>query len=139
MRMTAITLLVRDYDEALAWFCERLGFSCVENTRLGHGKRWVMVSPEGHGTSILLARPSTPAQARRIGRQGEDRVMFFLATDNFDRTYARFRTSQVKFIERPRREAYGRVVKFEDLYGNRWDLIEPVSRRRPRARPSLPR
>ncbi len=139
MRMTAITLLVRDYDEALTWFCERLGFFCVENTALGQGKRWVVVCPEKDGTSLLLARPSTPAQWRRIGRQGEGRVMFFLATDNFERSYARFRASRVRFLERPRREPYGRVVKFEDLYGNRWDLIEPVNPRRQRARPSLPR
>lgn len=124
-RIGAVTFLVRDYDEAIAWFCEALGFRLVEDTPLGGGKRWVLVSPGDGGTPLLLAEASTETQRARIGDQTGGRVAFFLHTDDFARDHARMRAAGVRFNEEPRHEAYGTVAVFEDLYGNLWDLIEP--------------
>lgn len=124
-RIGAVTFLVRDYDEAIAWFCEALGFPLVEDTPLGGGKRWVLVSPGDGGTPLLLAEASTETQRARIGDQTGGRVAFFLHTDDFARDHARMRAAGVRFNEEPRHEAYGTVAVFEDLYGNLWDLIEP--------------
>ena len=124
----AATLLVRDYDEAIGWFSEKLGFVLVEDTDLGGGKRWVLVAPDvGPGTCLLLARASTPAQRQRIGDQTGGRVALFLHTDDFVRDYEKMRQCGVRFVEQPRVEAYGAVAVFEDLYGNRWDLLQPAS------------
>ena len=125
----AVALLVRDYDEAIAFFCGALGFDLVEDTALGADKRWVRVAPKGRGkTAILLARAVGAAQSARIGDQGGGRVMFFLETADFARDYAAMTAAGVRFRETPRDESYGQVAVFEDLYGNPWDLIEPSRR-----------
>lgn len=124
-RIGAVTFLVRDYVEAIAWFRDALGFALVEDTPLGGGRRWVLVSPGDRGTPLLLAEASTDEQRARIGDQTGGRVGFFLHTDDFARDHARMRAAGVRFNEEPRHEAYGTVAVFEDLCGNLWDLIEP--------------
>ena len=123
-----IALLVRDYDEAIAWYQGALGFSLLEDTPLGDGKRWVRIAP---GTDaafcLLLARASTPEQQAAVGNQHGGRVGFFLHTDDFARDHARLTAAGASFEEAPRREPYGTVVVFRDLYGNRWDLIQPAA------------
>jgi len=124
-RLAAITLVVRDYDEAITYFRDKLGFDLVEDTPLAGGKRWVVVAPsESAGAAILLARAATPEQERPIGNQTGGRVAFFLHTDDFARDYVRMKAAGVEFIEEPRHEAYGHVVVFRDLYGNKWDFVE---------------
>lgn len=124
-RIGAFTFLVRDYDEAIAYFTGSLGFNLVEDTKLSEDKRWVLVEPSGGSAMrILLARASTPEQVARIGDQTGGRVFLFLETDDFSRDYTSMKSNGVRFIEEPRRETYGTVAIFEDLYGNRWDLIE---------------
>lgn len=125
-RLSAMTFLVREYDEAVAFFTAGLGFGLLEDTPLGDGKRWVRVAPRGGGTGLLLARAATPEQAAAVGRQGGGRVFLFLETDDFARDHARMRAAGVVFDEEPRREAYGTVAVFRDLYGNKWDLIQPA-------------
>ena len=120
-----IALLVRDYDEAIAYFTRCLGFELVEDTPQSASKRWVVVAPPGGGgTALLLARAATPEQERRIGDQTGGRVFLFLGTDDFWGDYERMRARGVDFAEEPRQESYGMVVVFRDLYGNRWDLLE---------------
>ena len=124
-----ISVVVRDYDEAIAFFTQSLGFELVEDSpstdRLGRDKRWVMVAPPGsHGTKILLARASTPEEASRVGNQTGGRVFLFLHTDDFWRDYREMTARGVKFRESPREESYGTVAVFEDLYGNTWDLLQ---------------
>jgi catechol 2,3-dioxygenase-like lactoylglutathione lyase family enzyme len=126
MRLSLVTLLVRDYDEALEWYCRRAGFDLVEDTDRGDGTRWVVIGPPGPvGTQLLLARASTPEQVARVGDPGGGRVMHFLATDDFAGDHARMVAAGVHFREEPRHEPYGDVAVFEDLYGNPWDLIQP--------------
>ena len=120
-----ITLVVRDYDEAIAYFSGALGFRLVEDSPQDGGKRWVVVAPDGGGTGLLLARAATPVQQAAVGNQTGGRVAFFLHTDDFARDYARMTAWGVTFVEQPRDEPYGKVVVFQDLYGNKWDLIEP--------------
>lgn len=121
-----VALLVRDYDEAIAYFVDRLGFRLVEDTPRSATKRWVLVAPPGgRETALLLARAVGPEQEAAVGRQGGGRVFLFLHTDDFARDHAAFRERGVHFTEAPREEAYGTVAVFEDLYGNRWDLIQP--------------
>lgn len=122
--MGLVTLVVRSYDEAIRFYVEGLGFTLVEDTPQGD-KRWVVVSAGG-GTSLLLAEASTEEQRARIGDQTGGRVGFFLNTDDFDRDHARMTAFGVKFLETPREEVYGKVAVFEDLYGNRWDLLQPA-------------
>ena len=123
-----ITLVVRDYDEAIAFYTGALGFALLEDTALGGGKRWVRVAPRGASeTALLLAQADGDAQRARIGDQTGGRVGFFLHTDDFDRDHAAMAARGVRFLEAPRREAYGTVAVFEDLYGNRWDLLEPAA------------
>jgi catechol 2,3-dioxygenase-like lactoylglutathione lyase family enzyme len=130
-RIAAVSLLVRDYDEAIAYFTEALGFTLVEDTKLSEEKRWVLVAPaNGSGPGLLLARADTAAQAARIGDQTGGRVFLFLHTDDFRRDYDAMRARGVVFHEEPRRETYGTVAVFEDLYGNKWDLLEPADRNR---------
>lgn len=118
-------MIIRDYGEAIAFFVDKLGFELREDARLDEEKRWLVVAPPGSTESgILLAKAATPAQAQAIGNQSGGRVFLFLATDDFNRDYETFRKRGVKFLEEPRREPYGTVAVFEDLYGNRWDLIE---------------
>lgn len=121
-----VTFLVRDYDEAIAWFTGALRFELLEDTPLGEGKRWVRVAPPGAaGAALLLAEAASPEQERRIGDQTGGRVAFFLNTDDFWGDHAHMQAHGVRFAEQPRREPYGTVVVFYDLYGNAWDLIEP--------------
>lgn len=122
----AVSLLVRDYDEAIAFFVGKLGFELSEDTDMGGGKRWVRVTPKGGRTSLLLARATTDAQRAAVGRQAGDRVWLFLETDDLIRDHAAWTAAGVKFRETPRQESYGKVVVFQDLYGNAWDLIEPA-------------
>jgi catechol 2,3-dioxygenase-like lactoylglutathione lyase family enzyme len=126
MEIGLVTLVVRDYDEAIAWFTQKLGFAVVEDRALSPEKRWVVVSTE-RGASLLLARAASDAQEAAIGMQTGGRVGFFLSTREFDRHNALFRERGVEFEEEPRAEEYGRVAVFKDLYGNRWDLLEDRS------------
>lgn len=119
------TLLVDDYDTAIAWFTRVLRFELLQDTPLAPGKRWVVVAPSRTGGALLLARAATPEQQALVGRQGAGRVWLFLHTDRFDDDLARLREHGVHITEVPRDEPYGRVVVFEDGWGNRWDLIEP--------------
>jgi catechol 2,3-dioxygenase-like lactoylglutathione lyase family enzyme len=125
-RLATVTLLVRDYDEAIAWYTRALGFTIAEDTTLGGGKRWVVLKPaEGTGARLLLARAVGDRQVARIGDQTGGRVAFFLETDDFASRHAAMLAAGVVFTEEPRREPYGTVAVFRDLYGNLWDLIEP--------------
>ncbi len=123
--IASLALLVADYDEAIDFYVGKLGFSLIEDTPLGNGKRWVRVAPREGGAALLLARADGPEQAEHIGDQTGGRVFLFLETDDFVRDHALFSDRGVRFLEEPRCEAYGTVAVFEDLYGNRWDLIEP--------------
>ena len=117
---------MHDYDEALAFFVDCLGFQLLEDTPLSPTKRWVVVAPDGaREAALLLARAVGPEQAAAVGRQGGGRVFLFLHTDDFARDHAAFQARGVRFVEAPREEVYGTVAVFEDLYGNRWDLIQP--------------
>jgi len=125
--LSAISILVADYDEAIAWYCSKLGFELIVDTPMGGEKRWVVVAPNaGAQTRIILAKASGSEQIALIGRQMGGRVGFFLQTDAFDDTYARMAKLGVVFREEPRSESYGKVVVFEDCYGNGWDLIQPA-------------
>jgi lactoylglutathione lyase len=118
-------LVVRDYDEAIAFYTQSLGFQRIEDTDLGNGKRWVLVRPPGsEGTDLLLARAINPEQSSRIGNQTGGRVFLFLHTDDFWRDYREMSGRGVKFVRPPSEEAYGTVAVFEDLYGNKWDLLQ---------------
>ncbi len=120
-----VALVVRDYDEAIAFFTGILRFKLIEDTPLSDQKRWVLVAPpDSNGTNLLLARAATPEQASRVGNQTGGRVAFFLHTDNFWRDYNAMKSKNVKFISYPKEESYGTVAVFEDLYGNKWDLLE---------------
>ena len=124
-RLGAISYLVRDYDEAIAWFTTVLGFTLIEDRALGGGKRWVQVAAvEGAETSLLLARASGDQQIAQIGQQAGGRVFLFLETDDFERDHTRMQAAGVVFREAPRHEAYGTVAVFLDLYGNPWDLLQ---------------
>src|SRR5215204_4429609 len=121
-----IALVVRDYDEAIAYYTETLGFTLIEDIyQPEQDKRWVIVAPaESSGTTVLLAQASTPEQERFIGNQTGGRVFLFLSTDDFWRDYNRMVSSGVTFRREPKVESYGTVAVFEDLYGNLWDLLE---------------
>jgi catechol 2,3-dioxygenase-like lactoylglutathione lyase family enzyme len=125
--LAAVALLVREYDEALAFFTEALGFRVLEDTPLGGGKRWVVIAPpDTRGASLLLARVASPEQLKSVGNQAGGRVFLFLHTDDFWRDYRLMQAANVKFLEAPRQESYGTVAVFEDLYGNKWDLLQPI-------------
>jgi catechol 2,3-dioxygenase-like lactoylglutathione lyase family enzyme len=120
-----VALVVRDYDEAKAYYRGVLGFELIEDTAFPDGKRWVLVAPPGsRETRLLLARAATPEQAKRVGDQTGGRVFLFLHTDNFWRDVRAMQEKGVKFCEQPRKESYGVVVVFEDLFGNRWDVLQ---------------
>jgi catechol 2,3-dioxygenase-like lactoylglutathione lyase family enzyme len=126
--LVQVTLVVREYDEAIAFFTHQLGFHLLEDTILGDGKRWVVVAPNGSPTlRLLLARASTPDEIRSVGNQTGGRVFLFLLTDNFWDDYRNMQSRGVKFLETPRKESYGTVAVFEDLYGNNWDLLMPTT------------
>jgi catechol 2,3-dioxygenase-like lactoylglutathione lyase family enzyme len=127
-RIALVTLVVDDYDEAIRFYTRALGFRLVEDEPRPGGGRWVVVAPdaEEHGSALLLALASGEGQRGRIGDQTGGRVGFFLHTDDFARDHARMRAEGVTFLEEPRHEPYGTVAVFEDLYGNRWDLLQPA-------------
>jgi catechol 2,3-dioxygenase-like lactoylglutathione lyase family enzyme len=118
------TLVVRDYDEAIAWFTTRLGFKLTADEPRENGKQWVTVHPTRGGAGLLLARAATEPQVAHVGDQTGGRVAFFLHTDDFDRDHAAYLSRGVEFTESPRHEEYGKVAVFRDLYGNKWDLVE---------------
>jgi catechol 2,3-dioxygenase-like lactoylglutathione lyase family enzyme len=125
--LAIVALVVRDYDEAIDYYTRVLGFTLVEDRDMpAENKRWVVVSPGAGGARLLLARASNEAQHARIGDQAGGRVFLFLHTDDIARDVARYREHGVRFHGAPREEPYGKVVVFDDLYGNRWDLIEPA-------------
>ena len=119
------TLVVADYDEAITFYVEQVGFQLTRDDDFGGGKRWVVVTPPGSQGGLLLAKASDQAQSVRIGDQTGGRVGFFLHTDDFAADHARMLAAGVRFLEEPRREAYATVAVFEDIYGNRWDLLQP--------------
>jgi lactoylglutathione lyase len=123
-----ITYVVREYDEAIAFFTQKLGFTLVEDADMGAGKRWVVVRPPNSaGTAVLLARAATPEQTACIGNQAGGRVFLFLHTNDFHRDHSAMLANGIRFLEPPRSEPYGTVAVFEDLYGNKWDLLEPAA------------
>ena len=125
-KIVQLTLVVRDYDEAIQYYKNLLDFRLVEDTNLGNGKRWVVVRPPGSdGCGLLLAKAKNEAQLASVGQQTGGRVFLFLHTDDFWRDYERMRSRGVRFTEEPREESYGTVVVFADLYGNLWDFIQP--------------
>ena len=124
-RLATVALVVGDYDDAVRWYTEKLGFALAEDVDLGGGKRWVALSAGKDGARLLLARAEGERQASRVGDQTGGRVFLFLETDDFARDHAAMLSKGVSFKEEPRRESYGRVAVFTDLYGNLWDLIEP--------------
>lgn len=125
--IAAIALLVPDYDAGIAFYVDELGFDLLEDTVLSETKRWVRVAPKGAETALLLAKADSLEQVVAIGNQTGGRVGFFLHTDDFARDYAAMKTAGVTFLEEPRHEIYGSVVVFQDPFGNKWDLIEPLS------------
>ena len=124
-RLGLVTYVAREYDEAIGFFVGKLGFTLIEDTDMGGGKRWVVVSA-GEGASLLIARADGEQQVASVGNQTGGRVGFFLQTDDFNRDFAEWTACGVKFREQPRREVYGIVAVFEDVYGNTWDLIQPA-------------
>lgn len=123
--ISQLCLLVRDYDEAIAFYTRKLGFQLLEDTPLSEEKRWVRVGPIGGGFNLLLAKAATDEQLQQVGNQSGGRVFLFLETDSFTKNYQAMKSRGVTFLEEPREEPYGTVAVFVDLYGNKWDLIEP--------------
>ncbi len=124
--IASLALLIRDYDEAIAFFTGALRFAVVEETLLSEDKRWVVVAPpDGQGAALLLAKAVTPEQLAHVGNQTGGRVFLFLHTSDFSADYRHMQAHGVRFAEEPREEPYGRVVVFFDLYGNKWDLVQP--------------
>jgi len=122
-----LTLVVRNYDEALEFFTQKLGFQLLEDTPLPDNKRWLLVAPpHSRGAALLLAEADTPDQSHAIGNQTGGRVFLFLHTDDFWRDYKAYQSRGVRFLETPREEPYGTVAVFQDLYGNKWDLLQPA-------------
>lgn len=125
-QLALTTFLARDYDDAIAWFTDALGFKVRQDKDMGGGKRWVEVAPSDGGSGLLIAKAANAQQDAAVGNQAGGRVLFFLHTDDFARDYHAMLAKGVHFVEEPRDEDYGRVVVFTDLYGNKWDLIEPA-------------
>ena len=132
-KIGSVSLLVRDYDEAISFYVDKLGFTLIEDTDMGNGKRWILVAPQNSTEALrsdsgqaclLLAKASSPEQLLHVGDQTGGRVFLFLHTDDFWRDYNRMKKNGVHFLEEPRNESYGMVVVFEDLYGNKWDLLQ---------------
>ena len=124
-QIVQLTLVVRDYDEAIVFYTEKLGFDLLEDTRLSDTKRWVRVAPQLSNCSLLLAKAVSDEQCLSIGNQTGGRVFLFLHTDNFWRDFGAMQSRGVNFVGEPREEEYGTVIVFTDLYGNKWDLVEP--------------
>lgn len=128
-KLTQIALVVNDYDEAIAFYTQKLKFDLVEDTALSETKRWVVVAPRGDGgCNLLLAKAANDLQKSRIGNQTGGRVFLFLHTDNFERDYQNLLDQGITIVRKPSVETYGTVAVFEDLYGNLWDLIEPAKK-----------
>ena len=126
-QLAHIAIVVKDYDEAIAFYTQKLGFILLEDTTLSDTKRWVKVSPPGNGNcSLYLAKAANDDQISRVGNQTGDRVFLFLYTDDFWRDFNLYTSKAVQFVREPVQETYGTVAVFEDLYGNLWDLIEPI-------------
>jgi len=123
--ITHLALVVRDYDEAIAFYTQKLGFILLEDTVLSESKRWVLVAPPGSECSLLLAKAAAPSQQNAVGNQTGGRVFLFLRTDDFYRDYDAMLAKGIRFVRPPAKEDYGTVAVFEDLYGNLWDLIGP--------------
>ncbi|MFN8411459.1 MAG: VOC family protein [Anaerolineales bacterium] len=124
--ITSFAFIVKEYDEAIQYFTEKLKFDLIEDTRLDEEKRWVLIAPKGgNGSKILLAKAASPEQAQAIGNQSGGRVFLFLQTDDFWRDYQEMKSCGIQFMEEPRNEEYGTVAVFSDLYGNKWDLLQP--------------
>jgi catechol 2,3-dioxygenase-like lactoylglutathione lyase family enzyme len=126
MKIAAVTYLVRDYDEAIRWFVDVLGFELRQDQKLDDDKRWVLVAPKGAESGFVLAKASGANQTAEIGKAAGGRVAYFLHVDHFDATYKELLKRGVQFYEIPRQETYGMVAVFEDIYQNRWDLLGPV-------------
>ncbi|WP_416437795.1 VOC family protein [Phnomibacter sp. MR] len=127
LSLAQIAIVVNDYDEAIAFYCGKLGFTLMEDTIMSATKRWVVVSPnDGNGCQLLLAKAANEEQASRVGNQTGGRVFLFLHTSNFDDMYSRLLEQEITIVRPPSTEAYGRVCVFADCYGNLWDLIEPA-------------
>lgn len=126
-QLMLVAVVVREYDEAISFYVDRLGFELVEDKPMPEpGKRWVVVRPPGSGAGVLLARATSAAQSAAVGQQTGGRVFLFLHTDDLARDHAAYSARGVRFVRGPTREPYGSVAVFSDLYGNLWDLIEPV-------------
>ena len=123
-QIAQVTLMVNDYDEAIAFYTQKLGFTLLEDTVLSPAKRWVLIAPKGDSFRLLLAKAAGDKQRSRIGNQTGGRVFLFLYTDDFWRDYHQYQSAGVKFVREPQEEPYGIVAVFQDLYGNLWDLIE---------------
>ena len=124
--INAVTVVVNDYDEAIAFYVNQLGFELIEDTRLSDEKRWVLVAPKGaKEMRLLLAKAASAEQSKSVGHQTGGRVFLFLYTDDFWRDYNNYTEKKINFVRPPVEEPYGTVAVFEDLYGNLWDLIEP--------------
>lgn len=122
-------LVVKDYDEAIDFYTQKLNFELIEDTKQSEEKRWVLVKPKGSTeTAILLAKAASQEQESRVGNQTGGRVFLFLYTDDFWRDYQQMQEKGIKFIREPKEEVYGTVAVFEDLYGNLWDLLEPKNK-----------
>lgn len=125
-RIAHIALVVKDYDEAIQFYIEKLHFNLIEDTVLSETKRWVLVAPQGSSECcLLLAKAATEIQQSRIGNQTGGRVFLFLHTDSFERDYQNLLDHNIKIVREPSTEEYGTVAVFEDLYGNLWDLVQP--------------
>jgi catechol 2,3-dioxygenase-like lactoylglutathione lyase family enzyme len=123
-----IALVVKDYDEAISFYTEKLGFDLIEDTKLNETKRWVVISPRrSNSCKLLLAKAANAEQLSRVGNQTGGRVFLFLYTNNFQKDYDAYCSKGIEFVRGPSRESYGTVAVFKDLYGNLWDLIEPIS------------
>lgn len=127
-RLAHVTIVVRDYDEALEFYTRKLMFNIIEDTRLTESKRWILIAPQGNGDCfILLAKAANDRQAASVGNQTGGRVAFFLHTDDFWRDFEVLKQNKVKFVREPQEQEYGTVAVFEDLYGNLWDLVQPAA------------
>ena len=125
-QIAQLALVVKEYDEALAFYIQKLNFTLVEDTKMSNTKRWVVIAPPGsNGCRLLLAKAANEVQLKSVGFQAGGRVFLFLYTDDFDRDYSNMIKNGIKFIGEPRDEPYGKVIVFKDLYGNKWDFIEP--------------
>lgn len=125
-KLVHIAIVVNDYDEAIAYYTQKLHFELIEDTQLSEVKRWVLVRPKGSECALLLAKAANEEQKKAIGNQSGGRVFLFLHTDNFDRDFANLLKHRIEIVRQPQTEEYGKVAVFKDCYGNLWDLIEPA-------------